>query len=508
MHLPSPTSRQRKKVYLSIWDVFWALLSPLLALWMGNALVLSQQDWNMTTSYCALSFGFAVVAFVAFKLQDTMTQHFSAHEVLDIVEAVLFAELMTYGFLFTLTRLDGIPRTVPLYHGLLLAGGLICARILTRSTRVAEGAMDYQSRGERIIVIGANRLASSLISMMRAYAPNRQAVVAVLDDSPRAVGRSIGGVQVLGTSQDLDAIVGEFLVHGVHVDRVILAGDTDLLSSAALHDVERVCKKRHLSISYLPRMLGLTEPAQCEPSVVATPEAAPERRVFLRLKRLIDVVGTLSLMVFLSPLFAVATLLVLIDVGSPVLFWQERTGWRRRPFLIYKYRTLRAPFDSEGRPALGDRQPSAIGRFLRATRIDELPQFINVLFGDMSLIGPRPLLPEDQPANTALRLSVRPGITGWAQINGAKLVTKEEKEKFDEWYVSHASLWFDLKIALMTLGVLTRHYLGSAEASADLAQVEAKRSSLGMPDPTLPEQPPVLRTATTLSISDVMKRSA
>jgi lipopolysaccharide/colanic/teichoic acid biosynthesis glycosyltransferase len=344
--------------------------------------------------------------------------------------------------------------------------------------------------------------------MLKAYAQNQQAVVAVLDESSSAIGRSIGGVQVLGTSQDLDAIVGEFSVHGVHIDRVILAGDADLLSPAALHDVERVCKKRHLAIAYLPRMLGLTEPVQCEPNVVATTEAAPELHFFLRLKRLIDIVGSLSLMLLLSPLFAVATLLVLIDVGSPVLFWQERTGWRGRPFLIYKYRTLRAPFDSEGRPALGDRQPSAIGRFLRATRIDELPQLINVLFGDMSLIGPRPLLPEDQPSNTALRLSVRPGITGWAQINGAKLVTKEDKEKFDEWYIGHASLWVDMKIALMTLWTLSRNYLGSAEASADLAQVETKRTSLVMPETILPEYPPLLQTATTLSIRDVVERSA
>ena len=194
-------------------------------------------------------------------------------------------------------------------------------------------------------------------------------------------------------------------------------------------------------------------------------------------------------MLLLLPLFVVATLLVLYDVGSPVLFWQERTGWRGRPFLIYKYRTLHAPFDSEGRPALGARQPSAIGRFLRATRIDELPQLINVLFGDMALIGPRPLLPEDQPSNTAMRLSVRPGITGWAQINGAKLVSKEDKEKFDEWYVANASLWVDLKIALTTLRVLSRHYLGSAESSADLAQVEAKRASMATADATREDTP-------------------
>jgi lipopolysaccharide/colanic/teichoic acid biosynthesis glycosyltransferase len=514
MRLPSPTSRRKKKVYLSILDVVWALVSPLLALWLGSALVLSQRDWSLTAIYCALSFGFAVVAFLAFRLQDSMARHFSAHEALDIVEAVLFAQLMTGGLLFALTRLDGIARSVPLYNGFLLAVGLIFIRILTRGAGEEEGAIDFQSRRERIIVIGTNRLASSFISMLKAYKPGRAAVVAVLEEKSGAVGRALGGVQVLGTSQDLDAIVGEFAVHGVQIDRVILAGDTDLLSSAALHDVERVCKKRHLALSFLPRMLGLTEPASYElneRNVAAAAEPAFERHFFLRLKRLIDIVGSLVLMVLLLPMFAVATLLVFIDVGSPVLFWQERIGWRRRPFLIYKYRTLRAPFDPDGRPAVGDRQPSAIGRFLRATRIDELPQLMNVLLGDMSLIGPRPLLPEDQPSNTALRLSVRPGITGWAQINGAKLVVKEDKEAFDEWYVRNASLWVDTRIALLTLRYLGRNYLGSAEASADLAQVQDKRANLAMPETALPKRAPAQKgmqgAATPPLRANVVKRS-
>jgi lipopolysaccharide/colanic/teichoic acid biosynthesis glycosyltransferase len=261
---------------------------------------------------------------------------------------------------------------------------------------------------------------------------------------------------------------------------VIIAGESSLISSTALHDVERVCTKRHIALSFLPRMLGLTE--QTPPKVVAVSasaqmELAAERGVYLRVKRGIDIIGSLALMVLLLPVFLIATVLVLFDLGSPVLFWQERTGWKGRPFLIYKYRTLRAPFDDDGQPAVGDRQPSAIGRFLRATRIDELPQIINVLFGEMSLVGPRPLLPEDQPFNTAVRLSVRPGITGWAQVNGAKLVSKEDKEKFDEWYVRNASLWLDLKIALMTLRI---NYLGSVEASADLEQVQTKRANLGV----------------------------
>jgi lipopolysaccharide/colanic/teichoic acid biosynthesis glycosyltransferase len=510
MAVPSPTSRRKRRVDVSIWDALWALASPVLALWLGNALVLARQDWNATIIYCALSTGFAVVAFVAFGLQKTVTRHFSAHEVLDIAEAVLFAQLLTYGLLFTLTRLDGIPRSVPLYHGLLLAGGLIFIRIATRVGGNERRASDYQFRRERIIVIGANRLAASFISMLRAYAPNQEGVVAVLEEKQSAVGRSLSGVQVLGTPQELDVIVAEFAVHGVHVDRVVLAGETDLLSSAALHDVERVCNKRQLELAYLPRMLGLTEQGLSSAKVVAATDTGAERHLFLRLKRAIDVLGSLALMILLLPLFATVTLLVLIDVGSPVLFWQERTGRRGMPFLIYKYRTLRAPFDSKGRPALGDRQPSMIGRYLRATRLDELPQLINVLFGDMSLIGPRPLLPEDQPSNTALRLSVRPGITGWAQVNGAKLVSKEDKEKFDEWYVRNASPWLDTKIAITTLRILTRNYVGSAEALADLAQVQAKRSSLATPESTLsPKTTASIEPAPTSPVrAEVVKRTA
>ena len=147
-------------------------------------------------------------------------------------------------------------------------------------------------------------------------------------------------------------------------------------------------------------------------------------------------------------------------------------------FLIYKFRTLRAPFDAVGSPTPGDRLPSAIGRFLRATRLDELPQLLNVLLGDMSLIGPRPLLPEDQPSNTSVRLSVRPGISGWAQVNGAKLVTKEEKEKLDEWYVRNASLWVDLRIIMMTIKVILKGRVSSEEILADAEQVQDKNIGL------------------------------
>jgi lipopolysaccharide/colanic/teichoic acid biosynthesis glycosyltransferase len=157
----------------------------------------------------------------------------------------------------------------------------------------------------------------------------------------------------------------------------------------------------------------------------------------------------------LLPLWLVVSVLVLLDLGMPIFFWQQRIGINGHPFLVYKFRTMRAPFDGRGERIPEERRTSIIGHFLRETRLDELPQLLNVLVGDMDLIGPRPLLPRDQPENPTTRLLVRPGITGWAQINGGTLLTPAEKDELDEWYIRNASLWLDVRITLMTLFVLS-----------------------------------------------------
>jgi lipopolysaccharide/colanic/teichoic acid biosynthesis glycosyltransferase len=482
MAVPSPTSRCRKRVYLSLWDLFWALTSPALALYLRDTDIALRADWSGMIYYCLLSSGFALVAFFALRIQDGMTRHFSVHQALDIAEAVLFAQLMTCAAMFTMTRLDGIPRSMPLIHGLLLAGGLIAARMVVRVVfSEADGAQGYHARSERIVLIGANRFAASFIHLLRAYAPQHEPVIAVLDHDPAMVGRAVAGVQVLGAPDELDAIITEFAIHGIDTGRVVIAGEVDSLGPAVLHEIERICQKRQIDLSFLPRMIGVTEwKAPEKAATSAAPRAEPSEPVpaYFGFKRAIDVVASLGLIVLLSPLFLAAAFLVLLDVGTPILFWQERLGWKGRAFLIYKFRTLGAPFDSEGAPTFSGRQPSAVGRMLRATRLDEFPQLLNVLLGDMSLIGPRPLPPEGQPSNVSLRLSVRPGISGWAQINGAKLVTREEKEKLDEWYVRHASFPVDLRIAFATLRLMLGSRLSSRETAADAAQVQGK--DLGM----------------------------
>jgi lipopolysaccharide/colanic/teichoic acid biosynthesis glycosyltransferase len=460
-------------------------VTPVLALYLRDVDFQSNADWSVIASYWVLSAGFAILAFFAFRLQDGMTRYFSVHEALDIAEAVLFAELMTFAVLFTLTRLDGIPRSMPLVHGLLLASGLLAARVFMRIVASEDNEpLEHQYRRERIILIGANRFASSFIQLLNAYTHQQQRVIAVLDEQPSMIGRAISGVQVLGAPHELEAIVGEFAIHGIGTDRIVIAGEADFLSPPVLHEIERICKKRQIELSFLPRMIGVSErrpttaagvtsePAESGPGFALPP--------FFRLKRWIDIVGSLALIVLFFPLLVLAGLLVLLDVGPPIFFWQERLGRKGRPFLIYKFRTLKAPFTSTGRPTVGVRRPSGVGRFLRATRVDELPQLLNVLFGEMSLIGPRPLLPEDQPTNTSIRLSVRPGISGWAQLNGAKLLTKEEKQQLDEWYVHNASLWLDLRIAMMTIKLLLRGRVSSQEILADTEQVQSKGNGLGV----------------------------
>ena len=173
------------------------------------------------------------------------------------------------------------------------------------------------------------------------------------------------------------------------------------------------------------------------------------------MKRLMDVVVAVLALALTSPLFiAIATALWLMH-GSPVLFHQRRPGLKGQLFTLHKFRTMRNAVDSEGRPLPDAARLTRLGRFLRSTSLDELPTLWNVLKGEMSLVGPRPLLPEYLPLYTreqGRRHDVKPGITGWAQVNGRNAISWEEKFKFDVWYVDNQSVWLDLKILALTLG--------------------------------------------------------
>lgn len=183
-------------------------------------------------------------------------------------------------------------------------------------------------------------------------------------------------------------------------------------------------------------------------------------------KRLFDFLVSLALLVILSPILVAVAVMIALTMGRPVLFRQLRTGLGGRIFTLYKFRTMTDERDEQGNLLPDERRLTWLGRFLRSTSIDELPELINVLKGDMSLVGPRPLLPEYLPfysEEQARRHEVKPGITGWAQVNGRNLLSWEKKFEYDVWYVDNRSLWLDLWILLLTVvKVLRREGISEA----------------------------------------------
>jgi len=167
-----------------------------------------------------------------------------------------------------------------------------------------------------------------------------------------------------------------------------------------------------------------------------------------------DLMGATFGLVLLAPVMLVVALLIRLTMGSPVLFRQVRPGLYGRPFTMYKFRTMLDIRNERGELLPDELRLTPVGRFLRKTSLDELPELFNVLKGDMSLVGPRPLLMDYLDRYTpeqARRHEVKPGITGWAQVNGRNALTWEEKFKLDVWYVDNWSLWLDIKILFMTL---------------------------------------------------------
>ncbi len=176
----------------------------------------------------------------------------------------------------------------------------------------------------------------------------------------------------------------------------------------------------------------------------------------MRLKRLVDLVGAAALLVGLAPVVLVVAAAVAIGLGRPVLFRQRRPGLGGEVFELVKFRTMRDATGADGRPLPDDQRLTRLGRALRASSLDELPALWNVLRGDMSLVGPRPLLIEYLPLYSprqARRHEVRPGVTGWSQVNGRNAPPWAEKLEMDVWYVEHRTFWLDVRILLRTLAV-------------------------------------------------------
>ncbi|MGJ0353545.1 undecaprenyl phosphate N,N'-diacetylbacillosamine 1-phosphate transferase [Aliarcobacter cryaerophilus] len=186
-------------------------------------------------------------------------------------------------------------------------------------------------------------------------------------------------------------------------------------------------------------------------------------------KSIFDKTLALFLIILFSPIYIVVSLLIFFKMGNPILFRQKRPGYKEKIFGIYKFRTMTNEKDADGNLLPDDKRLIGIGKFIRSTSLDELPQLFNVLKGEMSFVGPRPLLEEYLPLyneKQKRRHDVKPGITGWAQVNGRNAISWEQKFDYDVWYVDNQSFWLDIKILWLTfLKVVKRSDISSSTSS-------------------------------------------
>ena len=223
--------------------------------------------------------------------------------------------------------------------------------------------------------------------------------------------------------------------------------------------------------------LGLPGDANVLAAQALPPRKGLYRHVF---KRAFDVAASTSALIVLSPVLAITAYKVKKELGSPVLFRQTRPGLHGKPFEMIKFRTMKDATDKAGNALPDSERLTEFGKKLRASSLDELPELWNVLKGDMSLVGPRPLLMEYLPlysAEQAKRHNVRPGVTGYAQVNGRNSLSWEDKFKLDTWYVEHQSLWLDMKILLKTVKKVIIKDGISAEGEATMTKFTGTKST-------------------------------
>lgn len=389
----------------------------------------------------------------------------------DIVAAVIAIVAGAAVLTFIANRLDGVSRALPLLQVLITITLMIGARIASRLWHMRRSPSDWPQdvivpAAESVLLVGVNELAELYLHCITRYARDRVRVIGLLDSrAPR--GQSLLSHRVLGAPEDVADVVRTLEVHGVVITRIALAVPLRELSIQAREALFAIEASNAIPLEFLDEKLASDRPSR----EAARNGDAPETRTqtyalnakagaglanspYRTVKRALDIVLAAVLLVMLAPLMSLVAIVTIMNVGFPVLFWQERPGLGAQPFKVFKFRTMAAAHDAQGRRRLESQRVSAVGNAMRRTRVDELPQLISILMGHMSFVGPRPLLPIDQPSDYSARLLVRPGLTGWAQIKGGRAISPTDKAALDVWYVKNMSFMLDVRIALGTIPMI------------------------------------------------------
>ena len=402
-------------------------------------------------------FTITLFVFRVMSVQQNMWRYSSPRDLMIVARALFIVTAIFVPAMFLIDRLDGIPRSVPVIFWFVAFAGLCSTRLLyIWAVTWIDGRPYSMRRWERyrVLVLANIKPSSAVVQSVRTRCAQKvQFVGIVSEDAER--GRTLLGVEVLGNVKRIPQILASLDVAGSYPHAIILDEVDEPSRSGLMGDLEQAAPGIPIFRSTAIHQLSQFADAHQQRDQLVT--FATNQKSYSGAKRMIDIaVASIGLILLLPLLVLIASSIYLLQ-GAPIIFTQARAGRYLQKFSLVKFRTMKDPFDSNGK-ALDDKdRVTRLGSLLRATRLDELPQFWNVLCGNMSLIGPRPLLHRDMPSDTnilAERYSVRPGITGWAQVNGGHQVENHQKMALDIYYIRHASLGLDAKIILMTIKMM------------------------------------------------------
>ncbi len=508
----------RKRIILLVVDLIIIMAATVLAILLRDNFETNFAQFEAMGPYLKATAFATVPALCLFRLDRSIWRMSSLRDYLMVAAAAGMIVMLSVGASFIINRLDGVSRSLPILQAITMVCGLVGLRVLARlrhsrrkRSRLNPASLalsDSDALYENILVIGLGRVAELYVQAVNEFGSGEKRIVGLLGLADKHSGRMMHQYPVLGPTEQLEAILKDLEVHGVFVDRIVVTVPVRTLPLMARHSLIDIGKRSSIIIEFfaeqfetgkapaaIPMARGSRLSADAAEVEAANAPPQPQATAYWSAKRSIDVVASAVMIVVLLPVFVVVAALVAFDIGVPLLFWQQRPGVGKHPFRVYKFRTMRGAYDWNGRRVVDELRSSPIGQILRRTRLDELPQLVNILLGQMSFVGPRPLLAVDQCGSTQNRLSIRPGLTGWAQVNGGRLLSISDKMALDLWYVHHASLRVDCVVVWRTVAMVLfgerRNDVEVSRARAWLSAQEGSDSSQRVTSEKLPLTNPI-----------------